>query len=168
MKFERSSDPIGLTATKFSVDEDLPKNSIFKSDGSITDLSLNSLNSTARSLLVAYSKFTKLSNVKIAQLNGIKLPSNQHNITIYENLRSQFQRYPGGFNTTMTESEALEILDIKGEEIMKLDKDKLKRKHRQCMIQNHPDKGGSPYLSMKFNEAKEILEKSYMFRNKDL
>jgi hypothetical protein len=83
---------------------------------------------------------------------------------VSKDLRSKFLQYPGGFSPKMTEGEALEILDIKGHEIMHLTRDNLKKKHRRCMIANHPDRGGSAYLSMKINEAKEVLEKSYMFK----
>lgn len=62
--------------------------------------------------------------------------------------------YRGGFDQKMSRREASLILGLKENAA----KDSIKDAHRRIMIANHPDRGGSPYLATKINEAKELLE----------
>ncbi|KAL1600838.1 mitochondrial import inner membrane translocase subunit TIM14 [Paraconiothyrium brasiliense] len=64
--------------------------------------------------------------------------------------------YKGGFEPKMTRKEAALILEMPERGVTK---ELLRKKHRQLMLLNHPDRGGSPYLATKVNEAKELLEK---------
>jgi len=64
--------------------------------------------------------------------------------------------YKGGFEPRMTRREAALILELSERT---LTKEKIRKNHRQLMLLNHPDRGGSPYLATKVNEAKEFLEK---------
>ncbi|KAK1826247.1 mitochondrial chaperone [Podospora conica] len=65
--------------------------------------------------------------------------------------------YKGGFEPRMTSREATLILSLNERAVTK---DKIRKAHRTLMLLNHPDRGGSPYLATKVNEAKELLEKA--------
>lgn len=64
--------------------------------------------------------------------------------------------YTGGFGPRMTKKEALQVLNLRENTLTQT---KLKEVHRKIMLLNHPDRGGSPYLATKINEAKAELEK---------
>lgn len=69
--------------------------------------------------------------------------------------------YKGGFESTMTKKEASLILELNERTIGRdaAAKEKIRKAHRKLMLLNHPDRGGSPYLATKVNEAKELLER---------
>eukprot|EP00842_Homolaphlyctis_polyrhiza_P007026 jgi/Hompol1/912/HPOL_001605-RA len=62
----------------------------------------------------------------------------------------------GGFESVMSRREAALVLGVSEN----VTKEKLKQAHRTIMLLNHPDRGGSPLLATKINEAKELLERS--------
>ncbi|PAA67160.1 hypothetical protein BOX15_Mlig017835g2, partial [Macrostomum lignano] len=62
---------------------------------------------------------------------------------------------PGGFEVKMSKREAARILEVS----QTASKNKIKEAHKKIMLLNHPDRGGSPYLASKINEAKDVLEK---------
>ncbi|KAG4302755.1 hypothetical protein PCANB_000988 [Pneumocystis canis] len=69
--------------------------------------------------------------------------------------------YKGGFNKQMSTKEASLILSLNENT---LSRSKIKDAHRRVMLLNHPDRGGSPYIASKINEAKDLLEKNQNFR----
>ncbi|KAK4473012.1 hypothetical protein MN116_004207 [Schistosoma mekongi] len=62
--------------------------------------------------------------------------------------------YRGGFEQNMSRREAALILGVSQQS----SKTKIRDAHKRIMLLNHPDKGGSPYLAAKINQAKDILE----------
>ena len=63
--------------------------------------------------------------------------------------------YEGPFEDDMTRQEAALILGVRESASTK----RIRDAHRKILILNHPDTGGSTYLSSKINEAKELLLK---------
>jgi len=63
--------------------------------------------------------------------------------------------FTGGFEDKMSLSEAGLILGLKQEDIYNVKK--LTAAHRRIMLRNHPDRGGSPHIATKINEAKDLL-----------
>jgi hypothetical protein len=63
--------------------------------------------------------------------------------------------YEGGFEDVMTRREAALILGVRESSTSA----RIKDEHRKLLIINHPDTGGSTYLTGKINEAKELLLK---------
>lgn len=71
-----------------------------------------------------------------------------------QNLSRTF--YDGGFEDHMSKSEAARILGVREN----ASRDRVLERYRTLMKINHPDRGGSPLLSLKVNEAKELLSKT--------
>ncbi|VDP44996.1 unnamed protein product [Soboliphyme baturini] len=62
--------------------------------------------------------------------------------------------YRGGFERQMTRREAFLILGISPSS----SKERIREAHKRVMLLNHPDRGGSPYIAAKINEAKDFLD----------
>jgi DnaJ family protein C protein 19 len=77
--------------------------------------------------------------------------------------------HKGGFDPKMTKREAALILGVSpNAQIKRVNPTLLlqccsavqvRDAHKRVMILNHPDRGGSPYIAAKINEAKDFLDK---------
>lgn len=61
--------------------------------------------------------------------------------------------YEGGFDDKMDRREAALILGVR----TSADKKRVQKAYRRLLTLNHPDTGGSTFLSTKINEAKDIM-----------
>lgn len=125
---------------------------------------------TTRAAIATAQRYLRLLPQMIATLNNIRLERSNETHLRDSGAKAQHIRYlRGRFNNTgfsdkMTENEALLVLGIEANEISKLDRNLLRLRYRKLMVMNHPDKNGSQYLSQKINEAKDVLEKSYLLK----
>ncbi|EFC42270.1 predicted protein [Naegleria gruberi] len=62
----------------------------------------------------------------------------------------------GSFNPEMSKKEALDVLGF-GKTVKHVTEEDVKKRHRKLMLLNHPDNGGSAYISSKINESKDYL-----------
>jgi len=69
-----------------------------------------------------------------------------------EGLSSKY--YKGGFDPKMNRREAALILGVSPT----AHKNRVRDAYKRLIIANHPDRGGSPYIAAKINEAKDFLE----------
>ncbi|KAF3992459.1 hypothetical protein FT663_00739 [Candidozyma haemuli var. vulneris] len=125
---------------------------------------------TTRAAIATAQRYSRLSPQMIATLNNIRLERSNDTSLHDSGAKAEHIRYlKGRFNNTgfqdrMTENEALLVLGIEANEISKLDRNLLRQRYRKLMVMNHPDKNGSQYISQKINEAKDVLEKSYLLK----
>lgn len=124
---------------------------------------------TTRAAIATAQRYLRLLPQMIATLNNIRLERSETHLrdsgAKAEHIRYLRGRFNNtGFSDKMTENEALLVLGIEANEISKLDRNLLRLRYRKLMVMNHPDKNGSQYISQKINEAKDVLEKSYLLK----
>ena len=106
---------------------------------------------TGRYIARTSPRILKLVEQKLRQLPGPSTCSLEKLVQNWENARY----YRGGFEGKMTRAEAFRILGIASNSTLKT----INARHKKIMLLNHPDRGGSPYMAAKINEAKDLINK---------
>lgn len=108
-----------------------------------------------------------LSSLNVEQLKDVYNHCQQHDHEAMRLLESYLQRHhsdewtqkhnnqsnDGSNNSDLSIDEALEILELSGEP----NEEEILKAHKRMMTKFHPDKGGSHYMAVKINQAKELL-----------
>ncbi|XP_005090141.1 mitochondrial import inner membrane translocase subunit TIM14 [Aplysia californica] len=90
-------------------------------------------------------------------LRAGKMASQTLNQTLGQLPEGAFSKYyRGGFESKMSKREAGLVLGVSPS----ASRTKIKEAHKRVMLLNHPDRGGSPYLAAKINEAKDYFDKA--------
>lgn len=121
---------------------------------------------TLKATIETVARCKKLTPYDIAKFNCIEIPK-EGNGKIWPKDNIYWRRFNeldnemeiGGFSERMNRFEAMRILGISS--LSELKKDEIRKRHRKMMMQNHPDKGGSKFLAIKINMAKEVLEREF-------
>ncbi|MES1913438.1 MAG: hypothetical protein MHM6MM_005627 [Cercozoa sp. M6MM] len=79
-----------------------------------------------------------------------------HGKSWLKNTMERSRWYKGGFKETMDKSEAAMILGCR----ITANQAQIKQRFQVVMKHNHPDFGGSPYITSKINDARNIMIKS--------
>ena len=106
---------------------------------------------TGRFIARSSPRIAKLVEQKLQQLPGPSTFSLEKLVQSWENAKY----YRGGFEGKMTRTEAFRILGISSNSTQKT----INARHKKIMLLNHPDRGGSPYMAAKINEAKDLINK---------
>lgn len=124
----------------------------------------------AKATIQTVSRCRRLTPADIARLNGVYVSSNSGfkgawppNSTYWRRFEDiGYDMLHGGFapEEPMSRYEAMDVLGIDSE-AGAMSRDTVRQRHRRMMMLNHPDKGGSKFLAMKINKAKEVLEEQW-------
>jgi len=105
--------------------------------------------------LIALSKTKNVAQMENAAKHVSRNMGSSKNLM--ENITKlvQSHEHAGGFKEQMDKAEALKILGCP----LDAEKDVINKNARILQLANHPDRGGSPFISNKINEAKDLLLK---------